>query len=823
MPSRNNTLRALRQRMKWLSRTLISRRGRRLVGILLLSPFLLLLTLTALTPLPEELRQGHQFDASVRVLDRHGKLLAEVRADDGTRSRWAPIERIGKDVQLALMAAEDERFYWHPGVDPIAIVRALGQNFLSGRIVSGASTLTQQLGRTLVPRSRTLPGKLKEMVVALRIEASLSKDEVLEAYLNLVHFGPTLRGVESASHFYFDKPTSTLSLAEAATLAAMPKGPTLYDPRRNPDQLLARRNYILGRMQRVGSASKERAERAKRERLNVHADPTGWSAPHLVRGLLDGRVHPDVGPLSERVSEMRTTIDARLQREVQFAARTMVASLQKRKATAAAVVVLKNDTGEVLSWVGAHDFFDHRGQGQNDGVLAKRQPGSTLKPFVYGLAMEELDWTAATVLPDVELHLADTSGAYAPTNYDGRVHGPVRLREALANSYNIPAVYAASVVGPGRILERLQKLGMTTLDKESDHYGPAIALGDGEVRLIDLANAYATLARGGEHKPFKALIEAKNREGTNIALPSSSSHQVMPETVCRILSDVLADPNARLAAFGDDSVLELPFAAAAKTGTSKGFRDNLTVGFTPVATVAVWVGNFDGSPMEGVSGVTGAGPLFNAVMKSVDRYFNSESGSFEKIDERFEQVEICGLSGELPTPACTRRHQELFVRGTAPTRPCSMHTMVEVDTRNGLRAGPGCSREYVRTDIFEVYGARFNAWAQASRRPLAPTQWSPQCPGQGDLNDSGPRLAIRYPYPGAVFFQDPSMPDTMQGVVVRADAPAQVGQLTLMVDGRRHGIMGPPFERVLRLTSGRHEVWVEADERRSRPVAFEVR
>lgn len=815
---------ALVEALRTIGRQLASRRSRRVAGVVLLSPFVLLLLLAAVTPLPDELERDHAFDASVRVLDRHGKLLAEVRAEDGTRARWVPLEQMGDDVKRALVAAEDSRFRWHPGVDPVAVVRAAGQNLANGRIVSGASTLTQQLGRTLVPRPRTVPGKFKEMAVALRIEASLSKDEILEAYLNLVHFGPTLRGVESASRFYFDKPTTALSLAESATLAAMPKGPTLYDPRRAPARLRDRRDHILDRMAEEGSATPERADRAKREPLSVHAKATGWGAPHLVRGLLDGRVHPEVGKLEGRASVLRTTLDGALQREVQFAARSMVASLRDRNVTAASVVVLENETGHVLSWVGAHDFFDSEAGGQNDGVLAKRQPGSTLKPFVYAVAMEDLGWTAATALPDVELHLPGETGVYTPRNYDGQYHGPVRLREALANSYNVPAVHAASVVGPERVLERLRSLGLTTLDRDPDHYGAAIALGDGEVRLVDLANAYATLARGGEYLPVRALANAKTGRGETLTLPQAERHRVMPEAISRVLADVLSDPDARLAAFGADSVLELPFAAAAKTGTSKGYRDNLTVGFTPRVTVAVWVGNFDGSPMKGVSGVTGAGPLFNVVMQAVHRHFEGDLGTFPEPDDRFERLQVCSLSGELPREFCPHRHEELFVRGTAPTRPCTMHQQMRIDVRNARLAGPGCPDDQTGLEVFETYDATFHAWAKSAGRALAPETWSEHCPGSlEEKADTRTKLAIRYPYAGAVFLQDPSLPDAAQGVVVRADAPSSVSAVRLVVDGRVVAVVAPPFEHAIRLAPGRHRVWAEAAGQRSREVSFEVR
>lgn len=800
-----------------------NKRVRRAAIAVLFAPVVALVLLVAVTPLPAELRTDHRFDASVQVLDRHGKLLAEVRAEDGARARWVPLDHVGHDVQQALLAAEDARFRSHPGIDPIAIVRAAGQNLAHARIVSGASTLTQQLGRSLVPRPRTLPGKFREMAVALRIEASLSKDEILEAYLNLVHFGPTLRGVESASRFYFDKPTTSLSLAEAATLAAMPKGPTLYDPRRNPDRLRTRRNYVLDRMVEQGWVSAQDAERARREPLTVHAQPTGWGAPHLTRGLMDGSIHPEIGPLANRASVLHTTLDSALQREVQFTARTLVTSLQDKQVSTASVIVLENHTGHVLAWVGAHDFFDQASGGQNDGVLALRQPGSTLKPFVYATAMEDLGWTAATALPDVELHLPGAQGTYTPVNYDGTLHGPVRLREALANSYNVPAVYAASVVGPDRVIQRLQALGFRSFDRGPDHYGAAIALGDGEVRLIDLANAYATLARGGSHRPVRALIGAKDDRGTEVAMPASEARQVISEPVSRVVTDMLADRHARLAAFGPGSALELPFAAAAKTGTSKGFRDNLAVGYTPRVTVAVWVGNFDGSPMKGVSGVTGAGPLFHAVMQAVHRQLGNKEDAFVEPDDRFERATVCALSGELPGPACPHRHEELFVRGTSPERPCTMHQQVEVDVRNGLLAGPGCSPEQKKVAVFESFDARYQAWARASRRPLVPSEWSPNCPGTGETSLGTGKLAVRYPYPGAVFLDDPSMPDTMQGLVVRIDAPPSVRRMTIFVDGRAVATIGPPFERALQLQPGKHEVWAEADGEKSGRVSFEVR
>jgi penicillin-binding protein 1C len=784
---------------------------------------LLLVALAATTPLPRELRESEPFGASVRVLDRGGRVMAEVRADDGARARWVGLDEIGPTLPRALMAAEDRRFFVHPGVDPIAIARAAAQALWHGRIVSGGSTLTQQLARTLVPRPRTLAGKVREAAVALRIEWSLSKPRILESYLNLVAFGPSLRGVEAASRFYFDKPARALSLAEAATLAAMPRGPSIYDPRRASGELRARRDRILDRVLEAGWAERDQVERARREPIEPHVRASGWSAPHLGRGLLSGAIHPEVGPLAGRASEVRTTIDGALQREAQAAARATVSSLQRRSATAAAAVVLDNDSAEVLAWVGSPDFQDARHGGQNDGVLALRQPGSTLKPFVYAVGMEELGWTAATLLPDVDLHIATDSGDYHPHNYDGQYHGPVRLREALGCSYNVPAVHAATTVGPERVLTRLRELGMRTLTAEADHYGSAIALGDGEVRLVDLANAYATLARGGVWLPVRTMRGATDSRGAPIGLPRAEPRRVMDERTAALLLDVLADPNARLSSFGAGSVLELPFEAAVKTGTSKGFRDNLAVGATREVTVAVWVGNFDGSPMQGVSGVTGAGPLWRAVMMAAME--GKPQRPFARPEEGLERVEVCSLSGMLPHAACKHRMTEVFARGTAPERTCDMHVEVDIDRRNGLRAGPGCSRAVVARESFETFDSQFTSWAVAAKRPIPPADWSPLCPAGavGSEPERG-RLAMKYPYPGAVFASDPSLPDSAQGLVLRAEAPAGAKRVRFVLDGVAMAAQGAQMERTVALAAGVHRVWVEAEGMvRSEGVEFEVR
>ncbi|WP_437594685.1 penicillin-binding protein 1C [Sorangium sp. So ce1000] len=824
------------------------RRGAQIALALAVAPWLLLAVLAALTPLPPELRAPEDLAVSTVLLDRNGTVLRELRAGDGARARWLPLDEAGDRIQRALLAAEDKRFARHPGVDPIAVVRAAFQLAAERRVVSGASTITQQLARALVPRPRTARGKLGEMALALRIEASLSKREILEQYLNRVAFGPGLRGVEAASRFYFDKPTRDLSLAEAAALASMPRGPALYDPRRGTGPLERRRNRVLDRMLAAGLAGEAEVARARAEPIALAPKGAGLGAPHLVRAVLGGALGPVAGLDAAgqgaasprgRASSITLTIDRGLQREVEVLAQQTVRSLSDRDVGAAAVVVLENATGEVLAYVGSHDIEDAAGLGYNDGVLALRQPGSALKPFVYELAMEQLGFTAATVLPDVELSFPTADGSYAPRNYDGRFHGPVRVRDALANSYNVPAVWTAAALGPERVLTRLRELGLRSLDREPSRYGVAIALGDGEVRLLDLANAYATLARGGIYLPVRAV---RSLAFSSPSSPSSSSSQagspvpparsgsdapveppaappergarVLDAARARVIVDILADDRARLASFGEGNALDLPFPVAAKTGTSKGFRDNIAVGFTPDVTVAVWVGNFDGSPMGGVSGITGAGPLFRDAMLAAARL--RPPRPFDPPDpEQLAEVEVCALSGMRPTAACPHRRRELLPRGDAAAlSPCDMHEAVRIDRRNGLRAG-ACPDAAVEERVFERYDAELTAWARAAGRPVAPEAASPLCGALAGLDGApggppaGARVRVAYPPDGARFVLDPSI-NSLQAIRLRADVPPGVARARFVLDGHPVEI-GPPFALDWPLVAGAHRLRVEAD------------
>lgn len=576
--------------------------------------------------------------------DRHGGELR--RYDAGERRAPVALEAVSPWLVVATLAAEDKRFFDHRGVDVQAVMRAALQNAHAGRIVSGGSTLTQQLVRQLEPRPRTLTGKAREAWRALRLERKAGKAEILEAYLNTVFYGQGAYGVEAAAQIFFQLPARDLSLAQAALLAGLPKSPTAYNPFLRRDAAVARQKVVLARLQSWGWIDAGTAEAARREPLPFSPAPKAFLAPHLTDQLR--AEHP--------AGRWTTTVDGGLQAELEALLPAYLEKLSDKEVGNGAIVVLDNASGDVLAWVGSRDYFDARGGGQVDGGAARRQPGSAVKPFLFGLAFAR-GARPGDIIEDTPLY---TKGRYAPRNYDERYHGRVSLREALANSYNIPAVRLIERFGPDALLGQLRDAGLTTLDKNADEYGLGLALGNAEVRLVDLANAYATLARGGVWKPV--------RRGPEEELPPA--RRALDRASAYLVTNVLADNSARARAFGLHSPFQMPFAFAAKTGTTKDYRDNWALGYTPRWTVGVWVGNFDGKPMRRVSGITGAGPLLRDAALAVARRY--PSGEFERPRE-IADVEICPESGNLPSVNCPTVAVEVYAKANPIPARCEAH------------------------------------------------------------------------------------------------------------------------------------------------------
>ncbi len=778
--------------------------------------------LFVLRPLPEELL-AYDRVASLRLLDRQGNLLRErLSADDG-RARPLSAGAVPAHVRDAFLAAEDRRFFRHAGVDPVAVARAAWLNVKRGRVVAGGSTITQQLARTLVPRPRTMQGKVQEALWAMRLDWHLSKDEVLAQYLNRIPFGNGTFGVEAASQRYFGRAAKELSVGQAAALAALPKGPGAHDPYRRPERLERRRRWVLERMEALNHLSSQERTAAVEAPLDLLPASRSFRAPHFVEHVTRQR---DVPGLS-RAAEVVTTIDADLQRLAEEAVRSEVERLRDRGVGQAAVLVLDNASGEVLAYVGSADFFDDEAGGQNDGVQMRRQPGSALKPFAYLEAFRQ-GYTPASVVPDVPTQFPSPTGVYAPENYDRRKHGPVRIREALANSYNIPAVRIAEALGPERLLAGLHAAGFESLGQGSEHYGLGLVLGNGEVSLWEAARAYAGLARGGSLPAVRTVREARDATGSILHVTRSQTRRFAPAAEVALITHVLSDNGARARAFGLDSALRLPFPVAAKTGTSKGYSDNWLIGYTRERTVAVWAGNFDGSPMRGVSGITGAGPIFRAVMLAAMAGVRPAplwDGAL------LESAQICPLSGERAGRSCPSRMDEVFARGTAPALDCRMHAgLADLGGFGHVedpRLAQRCRELTAGTGALTDLGSDYAEWARAEGLYPDPhlaaacrelTEGSMGGAPSGTHRETaktaktapGRDGQVRFTFPGRnaefVLFSD--LPLEHQSIPVRIRAPGGLGALELHVNGEHHFTLHPPFTGRFPAKLGAHRLTV---------------
>ncbi len=620
---------------------------------------------TKLTPTP---------GISLLIVDRNNILLREVLSDEGGYCQWISLEKIPVFLIKATLVAEDRHFFLHPGINAFAITRSLIKNVMAGRIVSGGSTITQQLIRNIYREPRTIFSKMREAWLSLRLERTISKEEILEQYLNRVYYGNSAYGIEAASRLYFDKHCADLSLAESCFLASLPRSPSRLNPFRQFQEIKKRQKVLIRKMFQRGFINKQEMMRALEEKVSICPEVKKFRAPHFCDFILKKIPHEE----RRELSLIRTSLDYSLQEKVENLVRNHLKSIEEKGATNAAVIVLENSTGEILSMLGSKDFFDSRLDGQVNAALSLRQPGSTLKPFTYGLALEN-GMTAATIIDDVEIQFPTPRGFYIPLNYDRKYHGPLRLRHALACSYNIPAVSLLEKLGPDFLFKKLNEMGFTSLNQSPNFYGLGLTLGNGEVTLLELVNAYSTLARGGiyfKEKTFLRIEDIRHREVNKYEI-SKKQRSFSPQ-VAYLITHILMDKDARIPSFGYNSPLNFSFECAVKTGTSKNFRDNWTLGYTPRFTVGTWVGNFDGSPMHNISGVSGSGPLFRDIMYLLEK---------GKPEEKFKeppgliQKNICPISGKLPTSGCPGSIKELFIQGSEPKEHCPLHQINEFNQR----------------------------------------------------------------------------------------------------------------------------------------------
>ncbi len=588
-----------------------ARLGLRIALLLLTVGLITLYVAPLFFSLPEKLIEPPQ--PGQYFTDRNGVSLRRLLNTDLAIDAPATLKEIPIDLIEATLSVEDARFRQHNGIDSLGIVRAGFDSLRAGRMVSGASTISQQLIKITSPQKpRSVRNKIVETLTARNLEMKWSKDEILTAYLNRLPYGNLLTGCRAAARGYFNKPLSDLSLAECSFLAGLPNRPSFLNPHRHFENAKKRQHWVLKRMLKTAKITKEQYQHAITQAIKIRpASEFAFEAPHLV-DLILSNASPAYSQYPKPVTPIQTTIDLSLQYFVEQTIRSQLQQLEQSSrhssSLQAAAVVIDNASGEVLSLVGSRNYFNSE-SGQINGAWTPRSPGSALKPFTYLMALERGD-SAATILDDLPLEFMSPTGAYRPVNYDRRFRGPVTLREALATSLNVPAIRMLDDLGgPSTLHQSLLNLGLTNLNKSPSFYGLGLTIGTAEVRLLELTNAYACLARLGRYADYRLTLKTKPRPTT--------SHDLFDPDACYILADILSDQQARASAFGLNSPLNLPFKVACKTGTSTDFRDNWTVGFTPEFTVGIWVGQFDNKPLPHISGVIGAGPIFHDIFKQL--------------------------------------------------------------------------------------------------------------------------------------------------------------------------------------------------------------
>ncbi len=660
---------------------------------------------------------------TTRILDRNGQVLYDILDPNAGRRTYIPLSEISPSLLAATIATEDKEFYSNPGFDPIAIVRALWQNYVTGGQGGGASTITQQLARTLIlspeERSqRTVTRKAREIILAAEITRRYTKDEILELYLNEIYYGNLAYGVQAASETYFGKSAKDLTMGEATFLAGLPQSPAIYDIYTNQEVTLIRQQQVLVLMFEM--SSQQGCIKVSNSETPVCVDPTvatqaademkiyAFRAPsfdakyphwvNFVRGQLEELY--DAQTIYRSGFVVYTTLDPVMQDKAQQLVTDQVAAMVDNNTHNGALVAIRPSTGEILAMVGSPDFNNDAIAGQiNMANSPTRQPGSSIKPFTYVAAFEK-GWTPSTLIWDVPTKFPDGANPpYEPRNYDGKFHGGLSVRLALANSFNIPAVKTLEFVGiyddpntPQKdgLIAMAERLGITSLTRND--YGLSLTLGGGDVSLLDMTSAYSVFANGGQRMPPVSILKITDFAGNIIyEYKPQAGEQVIRAEHAYLISSILSDNEARNFTFGRNSALNLSFPVAAKTGTTNDIRDNWTMGYTPDLVTGVWVGNADYTPMLNSSGLSGAAPIWSQFMEFAVPYltngaptpFNRPSGIIDKV--------VCSLSGTEPSDSCGNQYTEAFASDQPPL-PSSkdLARRVEIDLWTGLEASDAC-------------------------------------------------------------------------------------------------------------------------------------
>jgi penicillin-binding protein 1C len=733
-------------------------------------------------------------ESSFLLVDRKFKFLAELGNQEQNYGYWPLPGSLPTRLVAMTLAAEDRRFYSHPGVDLRAIARALHQNYISRESYSGASTIAMQVARLQTPASRGWYSKLRESYTALWLTLRFGREKILRQYLTIAPYGNRIAGANYASRRYLQKPLADLSWAEAALLAAVPKAPGKMNLHK-PEGLKAakkRAKLILARAIQYKWITEEQWQQASDElaRLVLPAKEwRGYEALHAVLAIEKhlreeaNRRHIILNPLNPT---LQTSLDLDLQKAVQSILTEKILSLRNLGASNVAVVVMKANTGEVLCYLGSEDYYADSHAGSIDFVATQRSTGSLLKPFIFGLGMEWLGHTAATVLTDIGLDFGEGGHAFIPANYDQKFLGPVLYKTALANSRNIPAIQVLKNVGVEHFYQHLVELGLTPDDGKADHYGLGVAIGGLYTSLQQLCEAYLVLANEGKRTPLNwwanSNVEDIDKRG-NIIRPD----------IAMQLQRFLSDPLARLPSFPRGGFLEYPYPVAIKTGTSQGYRDAWTIGWSDTYLVGVWIGHHDNLSMKKVSGYAHAAPIVKEIFSRLhpDRNEGLEDVGFPP-PRYYKPVAICRLTGKLADRNTPYVSVDYFKPGTEPTEYSEVQKAVAIDKRNNLLASPSCPKKYVVYKNFVVLPSIFKDWAIAQGLPIPPVQYSSLCGDHRIINDY--QITITSPRDDSRFYLDPEMPADASILALNCLVEPGAKDVLWLVNGEEYKVAPFPYK-----------------------------
>jgi len=773
-----------------------------------------------------------EYQSSWIILDRNYRFIAEIESVDGDIGYWPAPDTLPRTLVTAVLAAEDRRFHKHIGIDIKAIARAFFNNYIKKTSFSGASTIAMQTARLQRGGKSNAFSKVRDSFTAVWLTVIYGRDRVLKQYISISPYGNRIAGAPCASRRYFRKPVQDLSLAESALLVSVPRAPgrmNLFSPK-GFSTARSRARFILGRCLEYGwidstEYSQSMAELATftippkdiRDEAAIHAVLKYQKLLHGIdinenkkRGQPGTVIHTDINKIGLVVS----TIDMDIQRHAQRELANHLHRLRYRDVENGALIIIDKKTHQVLAYIGSGGYFSSD-NGMHDYAATKRSTGSLLKPFIFAYGMEELGYTAATVLKDINHDFGEGTRSFIPANADREFLGPTLYKYALANSRNVPAVQLMKELGVNFVYRRLGDLRLAVDDGQGDYYGLGLSIGGLYSDLSSISRAYLTLGNEGR---LGELVWFRD-DAVN------QHQQALSQQSAMMIRRFLADPLARLPTFPRDGAFEYPFAAAVKTGTSESFRDAWCVALSDRYLVGVWLGNANNHPMMRVGGYEGAAPLVKRIMLHLHpkERDGSQDGNFPAPPgwQPFPICRLTGLRADMHTPYIT---SDYFAPGTEPKDASGVLTVLPVDTRNNLLANRNCPSRYREYRSFLSFPLEYEPWAHSQGLPVAPRLQSPLCPGTAGLPIDY-SVEITRPRSGARFFIDPEMPPEQAFLPVSAAAEPEAESLLWFVNGEEYTMTAPPHTLRLPMKSGRYELQaaIPGTPVRSRVVRVEIR